>query len=1258
MAILGSATYKLVLNNSRLNRGLADAEKSSRESSKRIAGNFKKMGAGMLAAGAAMGFALFKVSKGALELEKQFAEVRTLLPKVGDEAFGALQKDVIALSNELGMAAQDVIPALYQAISAGVPTENVISFLRTSGKAAIGGVTDLTSAVDGISSVVNAYSDSSFTAANASDLMFTAVRLGKTTFDELSRSLFNAVPVAASLGIGFDQITASLAAMTAQGVPTKIATTGLRQLFVEMSKDGMEFADVIQNEYGKSLSALMDEGRDFTVVMNEIAASMPADEFRNMFSSVEAMNAAMLLVGPGGKLVADALEEMRNSAGATEKAFQVMADTAGFKLTRALNMTKNTFKVAFMTVLPVIEKLLLRVQSMVTSFTEWAERNPKLMRALVIGTAVVGALLLVMGGLLIAIGMIISLAPMMGAALSVAFGPIGLIITAVGLLVAAGFLLWKNWDKIWQFIGQTVEDVVNFIIRAFNALTSGYRKVLGGLGKAAGWVAGMLGKELPGGMKKFMDAVDAGIPEVNIFTKQLASSVEASGDLTDAMTAAKDSLENYTKPLSDVVRTSKALAEADQAQAAARDNLNDLIESGTASTEELTDAQALWESATDRVTAAEKEAKDALAKRGNEQKKVAKEAQEIRETILEQIADYTDQRTEIESEGLQARRDAQEEHLEDLQDIQASYDEDVKDTRERLLDDLQGIQASYDDDVEDAQESHLDDLQDIQASYDDDVEDTQERHLDTLQGIQVSYDDDVQDAQERHLDTLQDIQGSYDDDVEDAQERHLDTLQGIQVSYDDDVFQARRSADGKLVELLEDYHRDIESAGESHAERLRDAAQQNAERTEDLDTSSARKREDILLRFNRSVEDLEDTSGEDRLAAMVGITERRDRALEDLAIDHTRRSEDLAVDAARKREEMEQAHVEKLAEVWDRHAEDEAQAVTDHGEKLAGLQEGREEDEAQAVIEHGEKLAGLQEGREEDEAQAVIEHGEKLAGLQEEREEAEAQAVIEHGEKLAGLQEEREEAEAQAVTDHNEKLAGLQAERAEGEAQAVTDHNEKLAGLQAEREAEEAQAVIEHGEKLAGLQAETDSKLEALEKDHGEKLEEIVVSKEKRIEELEREHGKKVEGIVKSFGDRARIALKAALKVPAPAPRSLANQGQGAQLWEIFEKQLNRQKAARPTASSTAATPSLPAVWDIPSLDSGAVVTGPTIAGLAMNNRPEAVIPLDRASRLGGGLTVQVNMDGATILEADDAEEYIVDMVDRAVRRGVVLGST
>ena len=501
MAILGSATYKLDTDNAGLTRGLAKAEKSSSESAKRVSRNFAKAGAGVLAAGAAMGFVLLKVGKGALQLEKQFAEVRTLLPGIGEGAFGALQKDVISLANELGMAAQDVIPALYQAISAGVPTENVISFLRTSGKAAIGGVTELTTAVDGISSVVNAYADSSFTAAKASDLMFTAVRLGKTTFDELSRSLFNVVPVAASLGVGFDQITASLAAMTAQGVPTKIATTGLRQLFIEMSKDGMELANVIQNRYGKSLSGLMDEGRDFTTIMNEIAASMPSDEFRNMFSSVEAMNAAMLLVGPGGDLVSDALAEMRASAGATDAAFQVMADTANFKVTRAWNTVKNTSKIALMALLPQLSDMMTRVQGVVAAFSSWTENNPKLVGVLAIAAVAVTGLLVAIGGLLLVAAGAVMMFAVLGVAGLITVGWIGLIALAVIALVAAGVWLVTNWDKVKKSLVSVFDTVLAWVrpvVDAFalwsennpklmRALVDA-RQAIDGLTMALGWL--------------------------------------------------------------------------------------------------------------------------------------------------------------------------------------------------------------------------------------------------------------------------------------------------------------------------------------------------------------------------------------------------------------------------------------------------------------------------------------------------------------------------------------------------------------------------------------------------------------------------------------------------------------------------------------------------------------------------------------------------------------------------------------------------
>jgi hypothetical protein len=50
-------------------------------------------------------------------------------------------------------------------------------------------------------------------------------------------------------------------------------------------------------------------------------------------------------------------------------------------------------------------------------------------------------------------------------------------------------------------------------------------------------------------------------------------------------------------------------------------------------------------------------------------------------------------------------------------------------------------------------------------------------------------------------------------------------------------------------------------------------------------------------------------------------------------------------------------------------------------------------------------------------------------------------------------------------------------------------------------------------------------------------------------------------------------------------------------------------------------------VPDIPMLAAGGIVTGPTLAMIGEAG-PEAVIPLDRMGQMGGGTTVNINVNG------------------------------
>ena len=112
MAILGSATYKLDTDNSRLTRGMAKAERSSRESSRRIAGNFAKIGAGMLSVGGVIGFGLLKLVGQASTLEESINAVNVVFTtgskaihdysRNSAKAVGLAKSDFLQLSAQTG----------------------------------------------------------------------------------------------------------------------------------------------------------------------------------------------------------------------------------------------------------------------------------------------------------------------------------------------------------------------------------------------------------------------------------------------------------------------------------------------------------------------------------------------------------------------------------------------------------------------------------------------------------------------------------------------------------------------------------------------------------------------------------------------------------------------------------------------------------------------------------------------------------------------------------------------------------------------------------------------------------------------------------------------------------------------------------------------------------------------------------------------------------------------------------------------------
>jgi TP901 family phage tail tape measure protein len=351
-----SIEVRVSANTAQFAQGMQRAQSSITDFGKKVGAGLA-IGAGAIAAFAAKGLGDFA------SFQTGMNEVFTLLPGESQAAFDKLTGQTKDFSKEFGVLPNDVIPSLYQALSAGVPKDNVFEFLETAQMAAKGGVTSLETAVDGISSVVNSYGDDVISATEASDLMFTAVRLGKTNFEELSGSLFQVAPIASSLGVNFNTVTASLANLTAKGTPTKVAATQMKSALSELGKAGSKADKNFRDLTGIGFTEFLETEGNVVSAFTTLAegAEESGKSVLDMFGSIEAGQAVLALTADGGDAFLETLQEMGDSAGATETAFDTM-DTG---LQASLDRIKASLSVLFIDVgeklAPVVEAALDKI---------------------------------------------------------------------------------------------------------------------------------------------------------------------------------------------------------------------------------------------------------------------------------------------------------------------------------------------------------------------------------------------------------------------------------------------------------------------------------------------------------------------------------------------------------------------------------------------------------------------------------------------------------------------------------------------------------------------------------------------------------------------------------------------------------------------------------------------------------------------------------------------------------------------------------
>lgn len=283
------------------------------------------------------------VTKTFSDFEYSIAKINGLVgvAKVQAQEWG---EQILGLSSAVGKGPNELADALYFITSSGFTTSESMQILTVSAKAAAAGLSDTKAIADVVTSAMNAYGKGMLNASYATDVLVATVREGKGEAPELVRAFGQVIPIAAKLGVNFEQVGGAIAAMTRSGASAANASTYLRQMLFTLLKPTKDSEEALK-EMGLTSQKLRDSLRnkgllETLILLEEKTKGFGDSMIKSVFPNVRAYLGEANLMGANLKENIALFDRVKKSTDYTSIAYAAVADTIKFKLNQALSEGK------------------------------------------------------------------------------------------------------------------------------------------------------------------------------------------------------------------------------------------------------------------------------------------------------------------------------------------------------------------------------------------------------------------------------------------------------------------------------------------------------------------------------------------------------------------------------------------------------------------------------------------------------------------------------------------------------------------------------------------------------------------------------------------------------------------------------------------------------------------------------------------------------------------------------------------------------
>jgi len=554
---LGDLIVRIQGDTSGLTASLKQASQSMQNVGKSMQSAGKSMSMYITAPLVAAGTAAFNLQK---DFEASMSKINGLVG-VSQEQVSKWSQEILKLAPSLGKAPKELADGLFFITSAGIKGAEAMDVLTASAKASAAGLGETATIADLVTSAMNAYGVENLSAASATDILVAAVREGKAEAASLAGAMGQVLPIASEMGVSFDQVGASVAAMTRTGTEANTAAMQLKNILASLLKPSQQAEEAL-NSMGISAGTLRKMIREDGLIatlsyLRKLTNQYGEDAMANVFPNIRALSGVLDLMGSNAEDNIGIFERMADSTDSLNKAFGAAANTTKFKMDQAIVSVKTsltTFGQSLSTVIvPLIQKFSGWIQKLTSWFNSLSEEQKKSVIKWAAIAAAAGPVLIILGQVITAISIVgpllisfittigtllMSAVSALPALFSALMGPIGIIIAAIAALAAGVLYIWDNWAAVKERISDiswwknTVLQMLQWIIEysPFNLLLEGINAIITKFG----------GDPIPNPFQNIIDSIETLKDETKEYEHQF-------GSFSDAVKHGMDAVKNIFK---------------------------------------------------------------------------------------------------------------------------------------------------------------------------------------------------------------------------------------------------------------------------------------------------------------------------------------------------------------------------------------------------------------------------------------------------------------------------------------------------------------------------------------------------------------------------------------------------------------------------------------------------------------------------------------------------------------------------------------